>query len=52
MCIAFLKGANLSSPVRLDERVFMMALVMFFIFIGYWLISFVRSFRVPKERGM
>ncbi|MCX5852398.1 MAG: DUF1648 domain-containing protein [Deltaproteobacteria bacterium] len=42
--------ANLSRPVRLDERAFIIALVMFFIFIGYWLISFVRSFRVPGEK--
>lgn len=42
--------ANLSSPVRLDERAFLTALLAFFIFIVYWLVRFLRSFRVPKEK--
>jgi uncharacterized membrane protein len=44
--------ANLSSPVMLDERTFLIALIVFSIFIVYWLVRFVRSFRVPEKKGI
>ena len=41
--------ANLSSPVRFDERMFLTTLAAFFSFIVYWLVRFAKSFRMPKE---
>lgn len=40
--------ANLSQPVRLNERLFLVALFAFFAFTAYWTVSLLRAFRVPR----
>jgi uncharacterized membrane protein len=42
--------ANLSDPVRLDERSMMIGLVVFLAYTGFWTVALLRSFRVPKGR--
>jgi uncharacterized membrane protein len=42
--------ANLSDPVRLDERLLVIALVIFLAFTVYWMIALLRAFRVPRNR--
>ena len=37
--------ANLSDPVRLDEKIFLAALAAFLVFVALWALSFFRSFR-------
>lgn len=43
--------ANLSNPVRLDERILFAALGAFLVFILGWLTAFFRAFRVPAENS-
>ncbi len=43
--------ANLSQPVRLDEKLFFSALAIFLVFTIYWCIRLFRSFRIPTETG-
>ena len=42
--------ANLSDPVRLDERSMMIGLVVFLAYTVIWTVALIRSFRVPKGR--
>lgn len=41
--------ANLSDPVRLDERLFLIALGVYLLYTVYWTVSLLRAFRVPKR---
>lgn len=45
--------ANLSDPVRLDEKYFLILLALFFLYTFAWCGAFFRSFRIPegKEPG-
>jgi hypothetical protein len=40
--------ANLSEPVRLDERPFLIALMIFLTYTAYWTIALLRAFRIPR----
>lgn len=40
--------ANLSDPVRLNERLFYPALIGFFVYTGWWVYRTFRAFRVPE----
>jgi len=42
--------ANLSDPVRLDERLFLIALGVFLLYTAYWTVSLLRAFQVPKAQ--
>lgn len=49
-CIGLLTvQANLSQPVRLNERAFFPVLVLFLVYTVVWSIGLIRSFRVPEE---
>ena len=41
--------ANLSHPVRLDEKLFISALILFLLYTIYWCIKLFRAFRLPRE---
>lgn len=41
--------ANLSDPVKLNESMFLLELIIFLVYTVYWCIKFYKSFRVPKE---
>jgi uncharacterized membrane protein len=41
--------ANLSQPVRLDERLFLLALALFMLYTVYWCIKLFKAFRLPRE---
>ena len=41
--------ANLSDPVRLDERAFLTALGLFFGFTAVWLVRLFRAYRIPGK---
>ncbi|MGZ3512513.1 MAG: hypothetical protein ACXU93_01070 [Thermodesulfobacteriota bacterium] len=41
--------ANLSQPVKLDEKLFLSALILFILFTVYWCIKLLRGFRLPSE---
>ncbi|MGZ3494351.1 MAG: hypothetical protein ACXWM6_06635, partial [Thermodesulfobacteriota bacterium] len=41
--------ANLSQPVKLDEKLFLSALLLFILFTVYWCIKLLRGFRLPSE---
>ena len=41
--------ANLSKPVRLNEKLFFLALILFLLYTAYWCIRLFRAFRLPKE---
>ncbi len=41
--------ANLADPVRLDERLFLVALAVFLLYTLYWTLALVRAFRPPKD---
>jgi len=43
--------ANLSQPVRLNEKAFLPALVLFLGYTAAWCISLFRAFRIPGEDG-
>ena len=40
--------ANLSEPIRLNEHLFLIALVGFFAFTAYWTVTLVRAFKIPR----
>lgn len=40
--------ANLSDPVRLDERLFLIGLGIFLAYTVYWTVALLGAFRVPK----
>lgn len=51
-CIGVLTlQANLSEPVRLNERAFFPALFLFLVYTVVWSIGLIRSFRVPEGWG-
>jgi len=51
-CIGVLTlQANLSQPVRLNERIFLLALVLFLGYTVVWTIGLFRAFRVPDDGG-
>jgi hypothetical protein len=51
-CIGVLTfQANLSQPVRLNERLFLLALVLFLGYTVVWTIGLIRAFRVPDDGG-
>ena len=41
--------ANLSRPVKLDEKLFLSALILFILYTVYWSIKLFRAFRLPKQ---
>jgi ABC-type long-subunit fatty acid transport system fused permease/ATPase subunit len=41
--------ANLSQPVKLNEKLLIPALILFLLYTVYWCIKLFRSFRLPKE---
>jgi uncharacterized membrane protein len=41
--------ANQSDPVRLDERLFLIGLVLFLAYAVFWTIALLRDFRVPRS---
>jgi hypothetical protein len=41
--------ANLSDPVRLDEGLFFIALVIFLAYTGYWAVTLLKAFRAPSS---
>ncbi len=41
--------ANLSQPVKLDQKLFLSALILFLIYSVYWCIKLYRDFRLPQE---
>jgi hypothetical protein len=41
--------ANLSQPVKLDQKLFLSALIVFLIYSVYWCIRLYRDFRLPRE---
>ena len=41
--------ANLSQPVRLNEKLFLSALILFLLYTVYWCIRLFRAFRLPRE---
>jgi uncharacterized membrane protein len=41
--------ANLSQPVKLNEKLLISALILFLLYTVYWCIKLFRSFRLPKE---
>jgi uncharacterized membrane protein len=43
--------ANLSQPVRLNEKLFFSALILFLLYTVYWCIRLFRAFRLPREVG-
>lgn len=42
--------ANLSDPVKLDDSLFFLFLIVFFIYLVYWCIKIFKAFRLPKDR--
>jgi len=43
--------ANMAKPVRLNDRVFLPALVAFFGYVIWWTIIYFRTFRIPGQRN-
>ncbi len=41
--------ANLSQPVRINEKLLFSALILFLLYTVYWCIKLFRSFRLPRE---
>jgi len=41
--------ANLSQPVRINEKLFFSALILFLLYTVYWCIKLFRFFRLPRE---
>ena len=41
--------ANLSQPVRLNEKLFFSALILFLLYTVHWCIKLFRAFRLPRE---
>ncbi len=50
LCIGVLTlQANLSEPVRLNEPIFLVALVLFLAYTVFWTVGLFRSFRIPEN---
>ena len=43
--------ANLSNPVRLNEKLFFAAFILFMAYTVFWCVRFFRAFRIPAETG-
>ena len=41
--------AHLADPVRLDETIFFFLFIAFMLYTGYWCVTLVRVFRIPKN---
>lgn len=41
--------ANLSHPVKVDEKLFLSALILFILYTVYWSIKLLKAFRLPRE---
>jgi len=41
--------ANLSVPVKLNEKLFLVAFILFMVYTVYWCIRFFRAFRIPEN---
>ena len=41
--------ANLSDPIRLDERLFLIGLVVFLAYTVFWTVALLRAFRIPRN---
>ena len=41
--------ANLADPVRLNESIFFPIFIAFMLYTGYWCVTLVRVFRIPKN---
>lgn len=41
--------ANLSQPVKLNEKLFLSALILFILYTVYWCVKLFRAFRLPRE---
>ncbi len=41
--------ANLSQPVKLDEKLFLPALILFIFYTVYWCVKLFKAFRLPRE---
>jgi hypothetical protein len=41
--------ANLADPVRLNESIFFPLFIAFMLYTGYWCVTLVRVFRIPKN---
>ncbi len=41
--------ANLSRPLKLDEKLFLSALILFILYAVYWCIKIFRAFRLPRK---
>jgi len=49
-CVGLLTiEANLSDPIRLNERLFLPIFIVFMLYTAYWVVKIVRAFRVPKN---
>jgi uncharacterized membrane protein len=42
-------NANLSNPVRLKESLFLPIMVAFILYMLYWTVTFIRTFRIPER---
>ena len=52
-CIGVLTlQANLSQPVRLNERAFFLVLALFLVYTVVWSLGLIRAFRVPDDGGI
>lgn len=40
--------ANLSDPIKLNERIFVPIFIAFMLYTAYWVVKIVRAFKVPK----
>jgi uncharacterized membrane protein len=50
LCVGLLTlEANLADPVRLNESIFFPIFVAFMLYTGYWCVTLVRVFRIPKN---
>jgi hypothetical protein len=43
--------ANLSHPVKLDEKLFLSALTLFILYTAHWCIKLFRAFRLPNKNA-
>lgn len=43
-------AANLAEPVRLEEKYALSVIIIFMIYIIYWALKFILSFRLPKDK--
>lgn len=49
-CVGLLTiEANLSDPIRLNERIFLPVFIAFMSYTAFWVVKIVRAFRVPRN---